>query len=115
MRGAYLSMLMWFVGALVPSAIMFGVIFGLLPIMGIHPSAGINPRTDLLRAAMLALAVLLPFLALIFCGALVSAWLGLKWFPRATVEAKFLRHVWLPGLSRHNRRVFQKLFPDKAS
>lgn len=113
MRGAYLSILMWSVGVVVPCAIMFGIIFGLLPAVGISPNAGINPRTDPHVAAMLALGVLLPFLALVYCGTLLAAWFALKWFPRAEVETKFLRYGWLPGMSPYNRRVFHKLFPDK--
>ena len=35
---------MWFVGALVPGAIMLSIIFVSLPAIGVDPSAGINPR-----------------------------------------------------------------------
>ena len=115
-RAVRLRALTLVIGLLVPLAILVGLVFGVLPMLGIGPDFGINPRDKPVRtAAFVFLGVAVLFVACLL-GAAVASWVALRRFSREEVRSEFIWMMWRSGAaSRLCGRVFDALFPEEGN
>ena len=113
-RPVKLRLLTSAIGTLIPLAILFGVVWGVLPIFGIEPSYGVNPRTEPVQTVVFLAASVALIFAAFTLGAVLAGWTAAQLFSRAEAESEFLWLMSFTGKSRLGRPLFRLFFsPDQ--
>lgn len=87
----------------------FGLVFWLLPVVGMYPNRGASFDSDPLLAMTLVIVALFAILLVSYLAGIVAALVALRLFPADSVRKEFLWFLWFPGLRSMNSRLFDSL------
>ena len=92
-------------------AAIAGTTFGLLPLLGVSPSAGISFSTDPLLTISAVVLGLIALIALSYASAIAAAWVALHSHAHSKVETEFRCLLsWFKWDPNVNGILFHKLF-----